>query len=441
MFPTQDDREHIPRAVPDILGEHGWHSGVISDFAGDIFSRVDLGFKRISAPEFTFITLIKMRSMEIHWALMPYVNTEWGRKLFPILTEFAHAAYPQYLGTEARRYIKQRARRQEPFLLTVFFSATHFPYSSPEPFYHMFTNSNYDGDYKYHKPNLLKAREDLTTEDIEHILALYDGAVRAVDNEIGKILTTLEDEGLANSTWIIITADHGENLYEGELGMGHGEHLRGHNVINVPLMMIPPRDFKVSTHNTNIPVSGVDIAPTLLEMAGLSPDSAMEGWSLLPLMESNSLAADGFRSRPIFSETGLWFADWTEGFYQHQRMQYPDVSKLCRLDPFHGYQIVLKDEVRDLMETAKHRAVILDSLKLIIIPTRDGMIEEAYRISEDGSEAPYDPSDLAFNPLRDALHAELVSNGNFQEVGDYIIPEGSFWRLNRRVAMERLRKS
>jgi len=458
MFPTDADRQHLPPAVPEILGRSGWHSGVISDFAGDVFSGVELGFKTVRAPEFNFVTLIKLRSLEIHWALLPYVNSGWGRRLFPVLTEFAQAAYPEYPGHEARTYLKQLARRNQPFFLTVFFSATHFPYSAPEPYYHLFTDPDYQGDYKYHKPNLLKPHEELTKEDIDQILALYDGAVKAIDVEIGKTLRTLEDTGLSASTWIIVTADHGENLYEDETGMGHGEHLRGGNVLDVPLIIVPPRSqtngrWKIPDNAqhprwVDLPVSGVDLAPTVLDIAGVPADTAMEGWSLLPLMRQRKVGTPdttldhgdrvlkAFRDRPVFAETGLWFADWTEGFYQHQRIQYPDISKLCRLDRFHHNQIVLKDNVRDLTEVAKHRAVVLDDLKLIRIPTRLGIMEEGYRVASDGSELPADTNDPDFQVLRDALMAHLTADQRFEKMGDYVIPEGWEWRLNWRRAGE-----
>ncbi len=437
MFPTVDDREHIPPAVPDILGNHGWHSGVITDFAGDIFSRIDLGFRTVKAPEFTFVTLIKMRSLEIHWALLPYANTRFGRKVFPVIREFAHAGYPEFLGAEARQYIRARARKQEPFFLLVFFSANHFPYSAPDPYYRMFTDPEYDGDFKYHKPNLLKSGEDLTPEDIEHISALYDGAVRSVDEEIRKVLATLRDTGRDRNTWIIITSDHGENLYEGEMGIGHGEHLRGRNVVRIPLIIVPPPGREPVTDRVDVPVSGIDIAPSILEMAGEPGSPGMAGLSLLPLMQSDDTAVQIFRTRPVFSETGLWFADWTEGFYQHQRVVYPDISKISRLDPFHQFQIVLKGETADLMEAAKHRMVMLDSLKLVMIPTRTGVLEEGYVLGTDGKERPTDPSDPRFQPLRDALVSELTAKGDFEIMGDYFIPTGWHWRLNRRLTMGR----
>ena len=208
----------------------------------------------------------------------------------------------------------------------MFFSATHFPYAAPDPFYHKFVDPNYQGDYKYHKPNLLKAHKELSPEDIDHIIGLYDGAVSAVDAEIGKIIRTLEETGLSKSTWVVITADHGENLYEGEMGMGHGEHLRGLNVLKVPLIIIPPEGEAPPISQVDVPVSGVDIAPTLLDMAGVLSDVHMEGSSLMPLIQGDYDAMQRFRSRPVFSETGIWFVDWTDGFYQHRE----SIILMCR---------------------------------------------------------------------------------------------------------------
>jgi hypothetical protein len=154
-------------------------------------------------------------------------------------------------------------------------------------------------------------------------------------------------------------------------------------------------------------------------------------------MQSDSAIVQKFRTRPVFCETGLWFADWTEGFFQDQRVVYPDVSKLSQLDTFHKNQIVLKGETADLMEAAKHRMVVLDTLKLLMIPTRNGVSEEGYILRHNGGEIPADPSDPMFEPLRKALVSELTDNGDFETVGDYFVPTGWDWRLNRRLTMGR----
>ena len=64
----------------------------------------------------------------------------------------------------------------------------------------------------------------LSEEDITQINALYDGTVAAFDHEVGSILRYLKENKLADKTILIISADHGENIYEKDYGMGHGEH-------------------------------------------------------------------------------------------------------------------------------------------------------------------------------------------------------------------------
>ncbi len=70
--------------------------------------------------------------------------------------------------------------------------------------------------------------------------ALYDGSVEAFDSAAGRILDYLKKRGCLDNTIVIITADHGESLYENNWHIGHGERLRGEQTLNVPLMISFP---------------------------------------------------------------------------------------------------------------------------------------------------------------------------------------------------------
>ncbi len=141
-------------------------------------------------------------------------------------------------------------------------------------------------------------------DDIRHIEELYDAGIRQLDNELGRLFSTLEHQGLLDSSLIIITSDHGEEFQE----HGRMDHfLTMHKeILHVPLIFhgpSVPAGLRVKT-----PVSLVDLAPTILSMAGEEPEFNTDGFDLSPLFRGES--PPHFIERPIFGEAsgGLTYA-------------------------------------------------------------------------------------------------------------------------------------
>ena len=195
MFPTKETRDNpLFPLLPKILTENGYSTHIIADFAGDIFSRMDFGFQHTDTPEFNFPVLIKQRSLEIHPLLFPYITNCLGRKIFPVLEEFVNNPDPKYKSISTRKLLR-RLRKEKKFFISLFLSATHFPYCPQYPYYRSFTSKDYSGDHKYQKANLL-GNEAVNKDDIEQINALYDGGVKSFDNEVKKIIDCLKSTGL-----------------------------------------------------------------------------------------------------------------------------------------------------------------------------------------------------------------------------------------------------
>jgi arylsulfatase A-like enzyme len=105
----------------------------------------------------------------------------------------------------------------------------------------------------------------------------YAAEIRAMDNEVGRLVADLKRRGLYNNTWIVVVGDHGELL--GEHGTwGHGEHLTEEEV-HVPLILKPPRGRRAPVRGDE-PVQLVDIAPTLLTALGVPVPASMQGGAL-----------------------------------------------------------------------------------------------------------------------------------------------------------------
>ncbi len=380
MFPTFEQRARLGRTMMHDLADAGWRTAVVSDFAGDIFPRADFGFQETRAPGFTILTLAELRLLEIQEHLLPYLMNRAGRAVFPILAEFAHGADASLLGDEVLGELGRLAGR-ERFALAVFFSTTHFPYAAPAPYYRQYAGANYRGPYKYHKIRPLAGGETLSPADRRQVNDLFDGAVRAVDDQIGRILDWLDKTGLARNTVVVITADHGEHLYDRpDLGMDHGDHLRADYAVRVPLIVFDPRD--PAARRVAARVREVDAAPTLLALLGRAPPAGIEGVDLAPWARGER--ADDL---PLYFETGLWYADEGDEFYQQYRLHYPDVTQICDVDTALDFQVVEKSPWEEVTTGAKHRAWVEGGWKLLVMPTHDGLRRELYDLGADPAES------------------------------------------------------
>ncbi len=123
----------------------------------------------------------------------------------------------------------------------------------------------------------------------------YDGSITAVDAEIGRVFEKLRGLGIENETIVGFISDHGEEFLD------HGMHFNGNSLYgemtNVPLILwgagrVPAGKVVEET------VQSIDLAPTLLELSGLSMPETMQGRSLLPLLQDGGK----WRRRPAISE-------------------------------------------------------------------------------------------------------------------------------------------
>jgi len=118
---------------------------------------------------------------------------------------------------------------------------------------------------------------DLTDADREHLVALYDNEVRYADEYFGRIRKKLEDLGLWENTVVVLLSDHGEELFE-RGGIRHGGRLLHDEVLRVPLVIRIPGAVPRVTPEL---VQGIDVAPTVLDVLGIAPESSFAGKALL----------------------------------------------------------------------------------------------------------------------------------------------------------------
>jgi arylsulfatase A-like enzyme len=136
--------------------------------------------------------------------------------------------------------------------------------------------SVYNGEY-IKTYNYVKNPEDMREREIRTIQT-----ISGIDKLLGKMLAKLEQQGVADNTIIVFTSDHG--LLHGEHGLG-GKTLLYEPSISIPFVVYDPRPSTPVAPSSDQLVALVDIAPTLLDLAGVDVPQEMQGQSLAPLIQ------------------------------------------------------------------------------------------------------------------------------------------------------------
>lgn len=122
-------------------------------------------------------------------------------------------------------------------------------------------------------------------EFVSEFVGRYDGEIAAADAELGRLFEHLRASGRFDESLIVVTADHGESLGEGDVWFSHGERLDDPQA-RVPLIVKLPAGTGRVAPGTRVaePVSAVDIVPTILAAVGAPPPAEpLSGTDLLPV--------------------------------------------------------------------------------------------------------------------------------------------------------------
>lgn len=231
---------------------------------------------------------IDRRSHAQHYAL-PHVGVR------PWSTYLAYDAETQFRALEWLYARGMRKDQSEPFFLTVSFHCPHDPLHVTQELWDLYEGQpidipqypdNMEQTYSamdrwlnaYHGTDRINIRDP---QSLQAMRRSYYGLVTSVDRKVGEILEVLERTGLRKNTVIFFTSDHGDML--GEKNMVQKRSFYEFSG-RVPLIVNFP-DGQYGGTVCGQPVSLVDIAPTILEIAGVQNALPMDGASLIPCIE------------------------------------------------------------------------------------------------------------------------------------------------------------
>lgn len=175
--------------------------------------------------------------------------------------------------------------RDQKFFLFFHTYTVHTPYTPPASYgYKFFPTYNKTTDKKYvldkEYLNAIRAgKETITDDEIRKSIALYDGEINYVDDEVGRLLKALDHLGVSDNTVVIFTSDHGDEFLE-HGSVGHASTAY-QELIHVPLIIRFPGIENSRIKNL---VQSIDIMPTILDALNITGPPQVQGVSLLPLI-------------------------------------------------------------------------------------------------------------------------------------------------------------
>jgi arylsulfatase A-like enzyme len=271
---------------------------------------------------------IKGGLMDRHWDYYFGFN---GRTDYynPLLTEgiagkFSEPKrYEGYLddvvADRALAWLEQK--REKPFCLLLNPFAPHAPFYRPRRYLDLFNGvkipkpATFDDDLKGYpgKPRAFAEANNkigttwLSDDDprtLEEVVKNHYAGVLDNDDNLGRILAFLERSGTLDDTPIILTSDHG--FFLGEWRM-YDKRFMHEPSIRVPFIVRYPKLVKAGTSSDKMTLN-VDIAPTVLELAGVPVPAKMHGRSLVPLLKGE--------------QGNEWRKDWLYEYYEYPQWEH-----------------------------------------------------------------------------------------------------------------------
>jgi len=351
----------LPSRATMLTGMYSHTTGAVSNVAGKIPARFplvsDLLQKAGYETAFLGKSHIEGALMEHNW---DYYFGFVGQADYyrPVITEGVRGKYSpaklyegQYVDTlltdKAVEWLKQE--RTKPFCLFLWFYAPHAPFFRPKDMVNDFNGvpipkpSTFDEDQKSYpgKPRAVADADnkigysEVFNDDprsLEELVKDHYAGVQDNDRNVGAVWQELERQQITGNTAVLLSSDHGFFLGEHHF---YDKRLMYEPSIRVPMMLRYPGKVKSGATNEEM-VLNLDMAPTLLEIAGLSVPADMQGKSFLSLAEGK--------------QDPHWRKDWLYEFYEYPGFENVRPSRGVRTDRYKLIHFFLQPEEWELYD-------------------------------------------------------------------------------------------
>lgn len=211
--------------------------------------------------------------------------------------------------------------QRQPFLLHCSFPDPHHPFTPPGLFAEMYAPHDvtlprsFDASMELAPPHKQALHAELrsgqrmtrgsrviavSADEARQAIALNYGAISMIDKSVGRVMATLRALDLAQDTVVVFLSDHGD--YMGDHGLLFKGPLHYQSVLRMPFIWHDPQAARFGSKRCNALASAIDLAPTLLERAGVLPWHGIQGRSLLPLFAQRDSASVCQERRSVLVE-------------------------------------------------------------------------------------------------------------------------------------------
>lgn len=393
MFPNRGQVESVMKnspALPQLMRDHGYDTAVMGDWCAGIFDMLPFGFEKVDATTFDNFKVYMSQAIYLSHPVLPlYFDNPLGYWLFPKLESSAFFVTPDVVTDRVIERLARQTRSEKPFFWKVFYSCTHIPYTNSPEYAKKWTDPNYKGEHKHQfqfDVNKWITSIDMgakwkTTkkEDVDQIIGLYDGGVSKFDDCVRRVVEQLKATGQYENTIILVTSDHGDDLFEPNCTFGHGICFNGGDQNNnIPAIVRIPGQKKSAHTNAKI-VRSIDFAPTILDLCGIPKDPRMEGVSLRPYLEQTSKDL----GLAFFGETSYLFC---KRYIPGEKPRYIEspMDSATKIDETFNWHFVLKDKYQPIVLNTKERVLRTERWKFVFTPGSEGYnIERLYDLEND----------------------------------------------------------
>ncbi len=181
----------------------------------------------------------------------------------------------------------------------------------------------------------------------------------AVDDGLGTLMAALETSGDLDNTIVVVASDHG--YWYGEHGLGAERRLAYEEGARIPLMIRYPERITAGTRPSEL-VLNIDLAPTLLELAGVVPGEHIQGVSLVPVLDGNATDWRDSILLEYYSDT-VFERIYKMGYKavrteRHKYIQYQDLDGMDELydlayDPYELTNLINDPKAAAILEEMK----------------------------------------------------------------------------------------
>jgi arylsulfatase A-like enzyme len=215
--------------------------------------------------------------------------------------------------------IHRLAKQDRPFFLAVGFRKPHLPFNAPARYWRDGQPDTALLPPSWHQPaegvpskafhrslelrmqyDALPLLGDIDEEGAKQLVRDYHAASRYADAQLGRLITALEDSGVADDTIVVVAGDHGWLLGEQRMWT---KHALFETALRTPLIIVDPD--RVGGAKVEAVTDLLDLYPTLAQLAGLAVPEGLDGASLSPLLDNPAL-----EQHP---EKTVSFSRWLDG--------------------------------------------------------------------------------------------------------------------------------